>query len=303
MPSKNATTPTWASIRADGGPVDPRCPCPGVAGHPLPRVHQERPVIDEVEQVIEPAGAVSSRPTVQFGLHPPYRKVGRILVRPLRGAGIPRRVFGHYLPSLADTLPPFPMCTGSPRLGVLRRLRPTRAFGRRRAYPHPPRRLAGRMWSSHGWFPRSLLFGRRVRHSAIPLRHRHGYAVDIHHGSPNPGKRDPVRICPHESERVRTAIQPTSAGLRAGDNSRGVTTPIPLVYLPVSLTEPGPSGSAGPSRLCRGCSHPPRRLPDQAASSFIPPLRRRNDEGHLTPIRNSNASCRTLVLSHHAVSE
>ena len=147
------------------------------------------------------------------------------------------------------------------------------------------------MWSSHGWFPRSLLFGRRVRYSAIPLRHRHGYAVDIHHGLPT--QTDETRSGvprPHESERVRTAIQPTSTGLRAGDNSRGVTTPIPLVYLPVSLTEPGPSGSAGPSRLCRGCSHPPRRLPDQAASSFIPPLRRRNDEGHLTPIRNSNAS-------------
>src|SRR5260370_30350665 len=41
------------------------------------------------------------------------------------------------IPSSTDTLPPFPMCTGFPRLGVLRRLRPTRAFGRRRAYPHP----------------------------------------------------------------------------------------------------------------------------------------------------------------------
>jgi hypothetical protein len=155
------------------------------------------------------------RPTVSFGLHPPLtRKVGRILVRPLPGAGIPRRVFGHYLPSLADTLPPFPMCTGSPRLGVLRRLRPTRTFGRRRAYPHPPHRLAGRMWSSHGWFPRSLLFGRRVRYSAIPLRHRHGYAVDIHHGLPT--QTDETRSGvprPHESERVRTAIQPTSTGL------------------------------------------------------------------------------------------
>ena len=40
------------------------------------------------------------------------------------------------------------------------------------------------------------------------------------------------------------------------------------------LAGPGPSGSTGPSRRCRGCSRPPRRSPDQAASSFTRPLRR-----------------------------
>jgi hypothetical protein len=61
-------------------------------------------------------------------------------------------------------------------------------------------------------------------------------------------------------------------------------TPISLVDLPVSLTGPDPSGSARPSRLRRGCSHPPRQPADQAASSFIPPLRRQ-DHGvfHLHP--------------------
>ena len=53
--------------------------------------------------------------------------------------------------------------------------------------------------------------------------------------------------------------------------------PISLVDLPVSLTRPGPSGSARPSRLCRGCSHPPRQLAAPAASSSTPPLRR---QGH-----------------------
>src|SRR5207244_4051006 len=68
----------------------------------------------------------------------------------------------------------------------------------------------------------------------------------------------------------------------AGGLSRGVTTPVPHVYLPISLTAPDPSGSPGPTRLCRGCSRPPRRLPDQAASSFTPPLRRQRD-GRLSP--------------------
>jgi hypothetical protein len=45
--------------------------------------------------------------------------------------------------------------------------------------------------------------------------------------------------------------------IRAGERSRGVTTPDSLVYLPVSLTGPGPSGSTEPTRLCRGCSHLP----------------------------------------------
>ena len=57
--------------------------------------------------------------------------------------------------------------------------------------------------------------------------------------------------------------------------SRGVTAPVSRVYLPVSLTAPGPSGSTEPTRLCRGCSRPPRRSPVQASSSFIPPLRQR----------------------------
>ncbi len=72
--------------------------------------------------------------------------------------------------------------------------------------------------------------------------------------------------------------------IRAGKPSRGVTTPVSLVYLPVSLTGPGPSGSAEPARLCRGCSHPSRRPPGRAASSFIPPLRRRNNGRSFTKI-------------------
>src|SRR5216684_625268 len=85
----------------------------------------------------------------------------------------------------------------------------------------------------------------------------------------------------HE-ERVRAAIQPESTGLELARGSRGVTTPVPCVYLPVSLTAPGPSGSAEPARLCRGCSRPHRRPPAQTSSSFTPPLRRQGNGG-LTP--------------------
>jgi hypothetical protein len=40
--------------------------------------------------------------------------------------------------SSLDTLPPFPKCAGSPRLGVLRRLRPLHAVSWHRAYPCAP---------------------------------------------------------------------------------------------------------------------------------------------------------------------
>ena len=62
-------------------------------------------------------------------------------------------------------------------------------------------------------------------------------------------------------------------------------TPVPRVYLPISLTAPGPSGSAEPTRLCRGRSHQHRRSTAPAASSSTPPLRRRSDGWSLTSIR------------------
>src|SRR6266699_2536944 len=86
-----------------------------VGGHAFPRVHQERRVVDEVEQVAEPAGGIFSRPAMQLSLHPPYREIRRTGVRPLHSTGIHRRVFGHYIPPMTDTLPPFPMYAAFPR--------------------------------------------------------------------------------------------------------------------------------------------------------------------------------------------
>jgi len=101
-----------------------------------------------------------------------------------------------------------------------------------------------------------------------------------------PGLRRPSRKFPTRHHRMGTHREPAQIHrVRAGGTSRGVTQPVPYVYLPVSLTAPGPSGSPEPTRLCRGCSHPPRRPPDQAASSFTSPLRRQRDGRSLTSIR------------------
>ncbi len=61
--------------------------------------------------------------------------------------------------------------------------------------------------------------------------------------------------------------------------SRGVTTPVPRVYLLVSPTGPGPSRNPEPSRLCHGCSHLHHQSVDQAAVSFSQQLRLPADEG------------------------
>src|SRR5260370_20123230 len=95
--------------------IDTRSASALVRGHAFPRDHQERRIVDEVEQITETATRIPGRPQVQFGLHPPYHDAGREIIRPGHGAGIHRRIFGHYLPSLTDTLPPFPMHAAFPR--------------------------------------------------------------------------------------------------------------------------------------------------------------------------------------------
>src|SRR5439155_13964890 len=50
-------------------------------------------------------------------------------------------------------------------------------------------------------------------------------------------------------------------------------TLVPRVLLSATLAGPAPSGSTDASRLCRGCSRPPRRFPGQAAPSFAALLR------------------------------
>ena len=88
------------------------------------------------------------------------------------------------------------------------------------------------------------------------------------------------------SDRVRTANQPRSTGLELV-TVQEASTPVPLVYLPVSLTRPGPSGSTRPTRLCRGCSHPPHQPVDQAAANFTTLLRQDSGEGLSPPLGQS----------------
>ena len=68
-----------------------------------------------------------------------------------------------------------------------------------------------------------------------------------------------------------------------------------------SLAGPGLSGSAQPSRLCQGCSHPPRHRPAQAASA-PPSCCDKTTVGVSHLHSNLSASRRTHDLRHTAAS-
>src|SRR3954447_14616265 len=141
----------------------------------------------------------------------------------------------------------------------------------------------------------------------MPLQHRRGYAADLHRGLPTGDITQP-RSSPTATHgdanvvvavvRVRAAIQPRSARFELVALLRSVQPLVPHVRLSVSLAEPGPSGSTGPPRRCRGRFHPHRRPPDRAAPSFTAPLRRHGGEGLPPPLGSAaprGARCRSAT--------
>jgi hypothetical protein len=142
----------------------------------------------------------------------------------------------------------------------------------------------GRREGDHGWFPRSPHTDRRGRRPAVipaaspRLRRR-----------PSPWPSNPALSARPEvghlhCGRPRTAPRPISTRFGAGTSLTGRQHWFLCVHLLASLAGPGRSGRPRPSRRCRGCSHPPRRPPDQAAPSFIGPLRRPDGEGLPPPL-------------------
>src|SRR5260370_8939584 len=137
--------------------IDTRRASALVRGNAFTPDHQERRIIDEVEKVVETAARIPGRPQVQFGLHPPYRDTSRIRIRPEHGTGIHRRIFGHYLPSLTDTLPPFPMHAALPRPEYYGGAAPPAPSAGVAPIPAPSPPPEGSAWNPRRSFPRSPL--------------------------------------------------------------------------------------------------------------------------------------------------
>jgi hypothetical protein len=179
------------------------------------------------------------------------------------------------------------MCAGSPRLEVLRRLRPI-----------PDRSTVG---APSPTYPPDAGGQGKIRNGSR-----------VHCGSLNGGG---ARLCPcgiaastpqpfpaaslaahahHRGSSLPRQMHGRCAPLpaqihqvRAGAASRGCHTPVPHVLLSIPLAGPRPSGSTGPSRRCRGCSHPHRHHPAQAAPSSTALLRQDQRRRSLTSPRTT----------------
>jgi hypothetical protein len=181
--------------------------------------------------------------------------------------------------------------TGSPGLGLLRRLRPLPAPSADGGPAHRrPGRPAGR--ATLGGFPRSPCTGWRGGAQLFPC--------SLATGTPQtfPVAFGPADATPTTKSRINKVMacaagRPTSARLEPVHSLEGVRPLVHVVlHLPALLAGPGPSGGAGPSRRCRGRSCPPQRLQGQAAPSFTGLLRQAGG-GLLQPTRLHGASRRT----------
>ena len=177
------------------------------------------------------------------------------------------------------------MCAGSPRLGVLRRLRPAPDRSAVDA-PSPRTRWTRASRARSGTVPVFTVVRSTKEEPdyapAASLRVRRSLS------SQPPWQLMPTAAgVPRQYLTGARRLQPRSTRFRAGAASRGCHTPVPRVLLSVPLAEPRPSGSADRSRRCQGCSHPPRHHPDQAALSSTALLRQDQRRRSLTSTRTT----------------
>jgi hypothetical protein len=120
----------------------------------------------------------------------------------------------------------------------------------------------------------------------VSLRPRHGYAAGLPHGLHERQGQTTREVPRHQQgQRVRTASGPDPPG-SSRRRFKGRKTPVPRVLLSIPLAGPAPSGGTGTPRLGRGCSHPPRHHPDQAAPSSTNLPRQARGEGLPPPLES-----------------
>jgi len=237
-------------------PVHPRGARPLIPPHPFPRDREEIRVINEVEQIIEPAARILGRPKVQLGLHPQYPLFRRVRIRPdQRLTSIHQCLQPLQYVACLNPLGPFAMCPPLASPDYYGPSAPPRSHRRTTRQPAPARPGGGHRTGTTGRFPRSPRTDRWVRWPALPQRHRHGYAADIHRGLPA-SFPNPARESPAQPGRRAPRPSPYLPDLSWCVLLRGFRPPVPRVHLPFSLDGPAPSGSPGTSRRCRGCLPP-----------------------------------------------
>jgi hypothetical protein len=144
-------------------------------------------------------------------------------------------------------------------------------------------------------FPRSLRFDQRAWRPALPLRPRHGYAIDLHRDLPGqtcetlPGG-PPTKT----STKVRTAHQPTSTGLELARFQEALQHRF-LTYT-VPSCSPSPAPPAVPNRLDFVAAAPPSPTsPESGCRQLHRPATTGQPQSPLTSARNHSASWRTPI--------
>ena len=283
---RNASTPIPGHDPGHGGPVDPGGARPRVARDAFPRHGQHRRVAHQVVQIIKPAAADPRPPSsaVCSASSVPPRTPGR------SSAKRRRRYSPARLRTITVTSCSF-RCRPSPG-GRLSRPRSTTATPPHRHPSAGNAPIPAQGNGSRRWFPRSLLFGRRARRPALPLRSRRGYAVDLHHDLPgpthSPSRQFPTaerRLADGHPARLRTALQPGSTGFELVDDQEALRHRFLTCTFP--SRSPGPARPVVPDRpdfVAAAPTHP-RRSPSAGCRQLHPAATtaKRSKVSHLHP--------------------
>jgi hypothetical protein len=131
----------------------------------------------------------------------------------------------------------------------------------------------------------------------VSQRLRHAYAADLQRGLRAGHLKDLPGVPAAQRSSGTHRARPVSTRFEPVPTLKDVRTPVPRVLLSATLAGPAPSGSTGPSRLCQGCSRPPRHHPDQAALSFTALLRQDGGEGLSPPLEQQRLTAQPDLMA------
>jgi hypothetical protein len=127
----------------------------------------------------------------------------------------------------------------------------------------------------------------------VSQRPRHGYAADLPYGLPEPLKHIAPEVPAASVHSGTHRARPVSARFEPVSQLKDVKRRFLAYSFPPRSPDPHHLAVLGPSRLCQGCSRPPRRYTDQAAPSYSDPLRQAAGEGLSPPLEPHRLTAQT----------
>ena len=125
-------------------------------------------------------------------------------------------------------------------------------------------------------------------------RPRHRYAADLPCGLPDLLIYTAREFPPQRHTAGRTAPGPHPPGSGPVSKIKDVKRRFLAYSFPPRSPDPPHLAVLSTSRLCQGCSRPPRHHPDQAALSFTALLRQDGGEGLSPPLEQQRLTAQTV---------